>query len=285
LDWLPDFDERLIDEALRQKWNEVYWVLNLALWWSVICLVVMFAFDLVLGLCLAAPILAVACWLAIHVRSILVLQSRRRAFLRAPPAIPIENLGQTEQVVNWWQLRKAGFSVIKPQEPNIDRDARLGGKPYLILMHQETRIPVFRKHRGKREVHDQHRARIAGYCHLLESQERARSPFGVILFAGTYEAVLVPNDRRSWSIFREGLLLARRVITDAEQGEWPEPPLHNQCRGCPLGYPRRDGQSPELARGAYTPRRDAQGREYHSICGDRFMWMPLHEVAVEKQLR
>lgn len=289
LDWLPDYDDDLIYEALQQKWDEVYWVLKIAIWWAIVTTVVFFAIDLGIGGLLAVPFAVLPFWLVPQGWQILELERRWRAYRRAQNTLKISDLGGEERTVNWWQLRKAGFVVTKPKESNLRREWKLSGRPFLVLSYQALRIPVFRKHRGQREVHSQNRGRISAYCQLLEWCERAQSPFGIMLFAGSYDAVIIPNNARNQAIFRDGLLQARAVIIASEAGVPPPPPTRNQCHGCPLGYPKvfRPGTTDEhleVLPGAFTPRPGVDKREYHSVCGDRFEWLPLHKRAVEKRL-
>lgn len=289
LDWLPDYNDDLIYEALQQRWDEVYWVLKIAIWWAIGTAVMFFAVDSGLGGLLAVPFAVLPFWLVPQGRQILELERRWRAYRRAQNTLQISELGSEERTVNWWQLRKAGFAVTKPQEPNVHREWQLAGCPFLVLRYQALAIPVFRKHRGQRDVHSQNRARIAAYCQLLEWCERAQSPFGIMLFAGSYDAVIIPNNARSQAIFRDGLLQARAVIKAADAGDPPGLPTRNQCVGCPLGYPKafRPGETDahlSVLPGSFTPRTGVDGRGYHCVCGDRFEWLPPHQRAIEKKL-
>jgi hypothetical protein len=288
LDWRPEYNDDILYEALQQKWDEVYWVLKIAIWWAIVTAVVLFAVDFGLGGLLAVPLAVIPYWFIRQGQEIWKLERRWRAYRHAQNTLQISELGGEERTVNWWQLRKAGFVASKPQEPHVHREWRLAGRPFLVLSYQALRIPVFRKHRGQREVHSQNRARIAAYCQLLEWCERAQSPFGIMLFADSYEAVISPNNARSQAIFREGLLQARAVIIAAEAGDPPGPPTRNQCKGCFWGYPKvfRSGTTDRhLADlpGAFTPRKGVDGK-YHSVCGDRFEWLPPHQRVEEKKI-
>jgi hypothetical protein len=289
LDWLPDYDEPLINQALERLWNDTFWLLKYGLWWSILCIVVFVLYDPTLGIVLAAPLLAFAPWLWRQAKQILVLEQRRRAALRCTDKLKLADLGHKEQVVNWWALRRAMMSVTKPQEGLSDPTLRLAGKPFLILQHGSLLIPVVRKHRGKHELRSQNRARIAAYCHLIETVERGQAPFGIFMFAGSYEVHIVPNSQSNKRLLSRGLEQARRVLEEEKAGRLPEAPDASCCRDCPFGKPRvrRLGVTDKhlgVIKGAYTPRKGADGRMYHSVCGDRFEWCPPHRRAQEKGL-
>jgi hypothetical protein len=148
---------------------------------------------------------------------------------------------------------------------------------------------VVRKHRGKHELRSQNRARVAAYCHLVESVERGQAPFGVFMFAGSYEVHIVPNSPSNQRLLSRTLEQACKVLEEAQAGKLPEAAPANCCRECPLGKPRvhRVGVTDKhlgVIKGAYTPRTGIDGCEYHSVCGDRFEWCPPHRRAEEKGL-
>jgi hypothetical protein len=235
---------------------------------------------------MAASMLVFVPWSLRELSVILELDYRRREATASRILLDISDLGREERIVNWWQLRKAGFSVGKPKEAHCDEQMRLQGKPFLILQYSGLKIPVVRKHRGKHELHSQNRARISAYCHLLEVAEQVQAPFGIFMFAGSYEVVIVPNDRSNRSLFERGLEQSRELVRAKERGFLPQSPEGNQCTGCGLGYPRihepgvSDGHL-VILQGAYTPRYDANKRERHSVCGDRFEWLPRHDKSDE----
>jgi hypothetical protein len=288
-DWLPDYDEALINEELGRRWDQVWWVCRYGIWWILAASVVWATFDWILGLLLLACTLVFVPWFWRQVMDIAVLDSRRRAARQSKENLNLTDLGREERIVNWWDLRRAGFSVRKPDHSNEDKPWRLRGKPFRILYYHALRIPVVRKHRGKPELHSQHRARIAAYCHLLEVTERAQAPFGVFIFAGSYDVHIVPNSAANRRLFHDGLRLARQMLTDAQTGRRPGPPDGNQCIRCPYGLPlvRKPGKTDlhlAVLRCAYCPSRGADKKDYHSVCGDRFKWIPPHEKAAAKRL-
>lgn len=228
-------------------------------------------------------------------RHIAPLVRQRAAALRATPAEPDPTSTQNQDV-NWWQLSKAGFESIAYKDPLRYEPWRLAGRPWRVLRRGSLRIPVFRKRHCDgpkgRVPRRQHYARIAAYCHLLERVEGAESPYGIILFGGTYEGTAIPkNCAGSWKPFREGLEQARESIRAAEQGRDPPQPVQGQpCKRCHHGHPytRLSEQSADSRNGHELPIFSAVGvdrRSYHSVCGDRFRWIPPHIKAIAKRLQ
>jgi len=178
-------------------------------------------------------------------------------------------------------------SLTRPKIPYDDWQCRLGGSPWRVLRFRDISIPVFRYHGDSDKLHRQHFVRMAAYCHLLEKREECRSPYGIVLWHGTYRAVTVPNNPYSRRMFRDVLSLARSCIRDSERDDpiLPEPPPESFCWACPLGRPSEyepgqyflKHQHPMIPNKCRTP----DGRQYHSHCGDRFGWIPPHERAVE----
>ena len=174
-------------------------------------------------------------------------------------------------------------------EPMIDRSHGLAGRPWRVLRKGELRIPVFRKHRGDRNVHSQHRVRISAYCHLIEACEGSSAPFGLVVFAGSYDVVVIPNNTANQSAFAAALRLARQLFgAKSARGERSTLPAPSACYSCPLGLPRivEAVETAPAASVSQHPVHSATGvesREFHSLCGDRFAWIPPHELA--KSLR
>ena len=212
LSWMEEYDDAMIAEALARHWNEVLNVLSYLGAWLSLCLAIYFSYSPSLGTCMAASMLVFVPWSLRELSVILELDYRRREAAASRILLDISGLGREERIVNWWQLRKAGFSVSKPQEAHRDEQMRLQGKPFLILQYSGLKIPVVRKHCGTRELHSQNRARVSAYCHLLEVTEQVQAPFGVFMFAGSYEVVIVPNDPSNRSLFERGLERSLHVL-------------------------------------------------------------------------
>lgn len=171
---------------------------------------------------------------------------------REPPPTHTES-----QPVEWWGLINAGFQVVRPQEQYRDPHWHLAGCPWRVLVRGNLRIPVFRarsRRNGEDRLFRKHLARMAAYSHLIEKNERAQSPYGVVLFGSTLKGMTVPNAPGIRSVFHDGLVSTRRTIAAlAGNGVPGEPPEHI-CKNCPLS--RRDR---------------ATGL---SECGTRFRWTP-----------
>lgn len=290
LDWLPNYDEALIKEQIGERIGILTQVAPYAIMYLLAWSFILYFFR-GLGLVLAAPIVVFGIWLYERLLHVWELERRLRAFERADNNLKIPDLGQEEQTVNWWSLRKAGFSVSKPEEPNELPKWNLVGRPFLVLTYQGMRIPVFRKHQGRSGVRANNRAAIVGYCQLLEQCEGGRSPFGVMMFADTYEVVIVPNNHTNQFMFEEGLLQAREILRQVALGIALGEPTRDQCRGCPLGKPRKyeQGKSDKhigVLPGSLTlaSKRNSK-QEYHCVCGDRFGWLPPHEDTVAMDLK
>lgn len=291
LDYLPDFSVREIQDALQRTWTRIW---AAALFSAVIGgLVVppLLALNRVLtvvGLViLARPAFR---WLARRFHDVIILQRRLRAAIEAPPDEPDPTL-MSIQPVNWWSLRKAGFSVLNYEDGYTDDALKLSGRPWRVLQRGSLRIPVFRKRNGESALYPQHHVRMAAYCHLIESCEGAESPFGIVLFGETCEGLTVPNSLENRKAFLDALEAVRHVIQQVESGDHtPERPGSTVCSQCPAGRPRQfeEGRSETVLNGRPIQPHQTRGvdrRLYHSRCGDRFVWVPPHERAMRKKLR
>lgn len=286
LDDFLDYDERRFAEELRVAWGSLRrWlaffpfagVLTAIVWctisplWGVVSSVLLF-------------VLAALSW-DTTVRIVQLIRERMRFEAAAPAAI---DLGAREvRKVNWWSLRKAGFDCLKPNDAIGDLTRRLTGRPWRILTKDTAvRIPVARKHRGKAEYRPQHVIRLAAYCHLIETNELARVPFGVLMFAGTYDCLILPNTVAARLEFEHALEETREFLQELEKADRPPAaPSDNRCGGCPFGMPRVyvAGETDTMLGGRCLPAnrvRAGDGRLYHSPCGDRFEWVPPHERSV-----
>lgn len=290
LDYLPDFSVREIQDALQKTWTCIWRGLAVGMVAGILlCLVTLpvhwFLTVSVIGLAVR-PALR---WLWSRFCDVATLQKRLQAAIDSQPDAPDAGLMMT-QPVNWWSLRKAGFSVLRPEASYCDADIRLSGRPWRILQNGSLRIPVFRKRSGENAIYPQHRVRMAAYCHLMETCEGAESPYGVVLFADSCDGITVPNSNGNRQAFHEALLQARQVVESLRsQDPGPAPPRSTACRECPHGRPVgyvRERTSTTVHDGSVKPylTRGNDRRLYHSPCGDRFVWVPLHERAKRKKL-
>lgn len=282
LDYLPDYEEALIRERLESLMIRFWAFFVLLITGLVAGLLVFSRFGWGAGMvacCVVGPLLF--WWLGV-VSDVAILRSRLNAARRSSAREPNDQ-NPIEEVFNWWELRKAGFQVDRPPEPMRHSGRSLIGKPWRVLRKGDLRIPVFRKHRGERNVRDQHRIRIAAYCWLIEQCEGSRAPYGIVMCAGSYDVFVVPNSRANQSLFTRTLERALESFSRLRTGlACASTPSPASCRRCPFGAPRPIPSSTEnKSRADTTPRPihvsiGVGGREFHSECGDRFQWTPPH---------
>lgn len=291
LNFLPEYSLTLIEEQLAVQLR------RLARWaaWAAggLFLVVVAArngLPPVVPLALAVPT-ALCVWKSLQALSAVVrLGDRRREAMSATPTEPPADLTDDTRV-RWWELLKAGFESVPYLEPLFDGESGLAGKPWRVLKRGPLRIPVIRLpadnyHAGRYWVYEQHRVRLAAYAGLLAACEGGRTPYGVVLFGGSYDGVAVPVIPAE--AVRAKLDEFRRTL-DLESMGVPTPPPANPkvCSGCPLGLPRvvtaADRKDEALGRKLHVVT-GPDGRAYHSECGDRFGWTPPHHDAVRKRL-
>lgn len=188
--------------------------------------------------------------------------------------------------MNWWSLRKAGFDCIQPVDPHRDPGQQLVGRPWRVLTKGITlRIPVIRKHRGDQKSRPQHFVRTAAYCKLIKTCELGDAPFGVLMFAGTYECLIIPNNTAAQFQFQKAMEDVREFLSVYDGGTFvPTQPADNRCGGCPWGKPREylAGRTDTILNGnSVVPLlTKAKERVFHCTCGDRFRWVPPHETSV-----
>ena len=178
---------------------------------------------------------------------------------------------------------KAGFESITYQDTLRDERWKLAGRPWRVLRKGGMRIPVFLMRRGNK-VKFQHIARMAAYCHLIETCEGAESPYGIVLFNGTYDGIAIPNAPGPRKAFHSALVKSRKIINDSIEGKDPEPPSNRQiCYYCPNGRPVSyiPGETEHKKMGEPLPVHIIPafpaGYDFHSACGDRFRWVAPHE--------
>ena len=288
LDYLPNYDTEEIEQTVQQCWGDVQFVL--------LGLFLVFVLAVVLGTAVDARLwllFVVAClWgarsLYITFTDIITLHRRLRQAIQADAARPIEEYDEP-QPVNWWRLIRSGLTPVEYDDPHEDPQLRGAGRPWRVLHDGSLRIPVFRKWSGKHELSDQHLARIAAYCHLIETAEGGRSPYGIVLFGDDVLGMTVPNIERNQNRFHEGLRTERDVTrTKTSAPHLVATPPTSHCRQCPLGKPRRHRTVSPIADGSSVGdvfrTRAKDGRLYHSPCGDCFRWVPPHAKAAELEL-
>ncbi|MBL8826768.1 MAG: hypothetical protein JNM18_07255 [Planctomycetaceae bacterium] len=283
LDWFGDYDERLFAEALHATWGEFrFWLTCLAPALLLIFIVGgLTAWIWGLAVSLPATLIVVQLMECLG-RAIEIIRQRAVRQAALPESIDLDAIDA--RAVNWWTLRKAGFDCIKPQDKNYDPGERLVGKPWRVLVRGAVRIPVILK-RGGHDYGRQHVVRSAAYCRLLEECEGARSPLGVVIFAGSYDCVLLPYSPEAQSQLNRALTDFREFLDFIRGGGRLSEPTDRRCRGCHRGKPRRyvRGRSETILQGeVLNPFRtkNRTGVSFHCDCGDRFGWVPRHDDAV-----
>jgi len=291
LDLFIDYNEHKFTEAIHQAWGDMrLWVTLMAP--AVLAVMLAIYFQSVLAaivLSLPVFILLAKCWDALtHIIALV----RERARYQAAPEVVIDPEPTEIKRLSWWSLRKAGFDCDKLQDALDDPGSNLRGKPWRQLKKGSLVIPVIRRHRGSIDWGPQHEVRIAAYCDLIEKCEGAAAPFGVILFAGTSDCVIIPNTNARHMLYARALKEAVKFLEPHADGTPPtNPPTDSRCTGCPHGNPRifQQGTSETILNGkqlsactakSVSPDRQFRG-EFHSTCGDRFRWVPPHRDAVK----
>jgi len=295
LDYLPDYEIRLIEEGLKERWGQVWCFLTYAPPVAlVIVLVGMFVDWLIaaaIGVSSGFPV-----WWLVRVLQEIATLSRRLETAKSAQGEEPDLTVRAVQDVNWWKMIKAGFEPVPCSEPYRDHSLGLVGKPWRVLQRGSMRIPVFRKREGDATIFKQHYIRMAAYCELIRACEGAEAPYGVVLFGREYGGVaLVPEkeDRENMlSSLREAQKIIRGVQTRRRLPG--EPKKVGVCKGCPWGRPRvyRKGKTETVLAGKTLTARLTKGLDkqvYHSTCGDRYgnsqrQWVPLHRKAEEKGL-
>jgi len=185
--------------------------------------------------------------------------------------------------IHWCRLIRAGFTFTRPRGAFQHLPWRLGGKPWGLLEKGNLRIPVFMHWRPWKMIYPQHLVRMAAYCRLITLSEGFQSPCGVILLPDEFRAILVPSSHQSQEDMETALRKARKILRDvAERDFRPTVPGEGRfCQECPYGEPQIYRRGEPFLRGDFPlpvnsipgPRR----RKYHSLCGDRFDWIPPHK--------
>lgn len=221
-----------------------------------------------------------------------LIHLRREVVLQQPQEIDFSE--SSRQEVNWWELLAAGWMSVPCHEPYRDEAFSLSGAPWRTLRRGSVTIPVFQMTHFDPEqeprIYPQHIVRMAGYSHLIETCEGRESPAGIVLFGDSYQGVTLPYSSGAKDSLRENLKLSRELLIQVREDPGatePAPPA--LCAGCPWGQPRRYRlEQTEIEReGESVPVYGtvaADRQLYHAPCGDRFEWVPPHELAIRWKL-
>ncbi len=225
-----------------------------------------------------------------EMRAVFTLADSRRQAIAAEPKEPPADLGQ-QQLVNWWELLKAGFDSVRPQETLRDEVTKLAGKPWRVLRKGSLRIPVIRISEdyyegGRYWIYPQHEVRLAAYAQLLVACEGGEVPYGIVLFGKSYEGAAIPMTAKLTEATERKRAELVAELTAAKKGLPPSAPEPAVCAKCPLGKPEKmsKGQTVQLDASKVHGRTATDGQLYHSECGDCFGWTPPHELAKKKGL-
>lgn len=189
----------------------------------------------------------------------------------------------------WWSLLKEGNAL--SNDVNVEyRDEELGlcGRPFRIVSYAGTRIPVIVHHEELKSPKPYHRVRLAAYALLIEHAEDIEPvPWGIILEPHSMQAMAVRLGDEDKKHARKLVTNFQQVVGQLAFGTTPAEPEPSFCERCPYGRPRlyRAGRSDTKLYGKRLRPQislDRGKRSYHSTCGDRFEWVPPHELAFKK---
>ena len=216
------------------------------------------------------------------------LNQQRKLALEGKHREPNPNLSDVQDI-HWWDLIQAGFESQPVQDQMIDSELSFSGKPHRYLRRGNVVIPVWRMRNYDGRLYSQNFIRMAAYCHLVQKSFGAgvERPYGIILFGHSLDGVAIPFTRQRHADFLEALRSAREVIAESKQSPGPAPADPALCAHCPTGKPIAD-ETQHIANGIPLPVIHAEtqtGKCFHSLCGDRFRWLPPHEDVGRKDLR
>lgn len=287
----PMYSLAELEAALNQTINELRWFMIIAAITSVLGLILAEFLHLWVGL---SSLIVTAYFLILAaVRGFLAYRLHRqlREARAASAKEPDPNTTEIQNVY-WWNLFAAGFESQPAQDRLIDPKLNLSGRPTRFLRRGSTVIPVWRMIHYVGQIHEQTLIRMAAYCHLVRTSfgEGVQCPYGVILFGFGHDGVAVPATVENHARFEQALATAREVLQRARQRIDPQPPDSHLCRRCPIGRPKphQHNVTEHVCNGKsllVIAATDADGKNHHSLCGDRFRWLPPHELVEQKDLR
>ncbi len=207
------------------------------------------------------------------------------------------------ELIPWYSLLK-GFDVEKCHDILKDKELGIQGTPWKLLHHNKVTLPVFfcrppkaaaeRSNDLTRWLQKKHFVRMRAYCHLIEKNTGQHSSCGVILFAGSLDAVAIKfwQDEAADRQLKESVAIAHETLDKFKQTGTVGVRTANPCVRCHLGFPkiyrleeatvRKDGKPvlPKLLEKKVRGRLEKR----HSVCGDFFEWTPPHDRTVELKL-
>jgi hypothetical protein len=118
--------------------------------------------------------------------------------------------------------------------------------------------------------------RVAGYCHLVEATTNYECPYGIVLLPRRLDAMAIPHTPQLKSKLQGAMEIGRHTL--AMESDPDEPANQKVCINCPFARPRKyvAVKSTHYYKTQplvpYTV--EADGRSWHTHCGDRFKWLP-----------
>ena len=209
---------------------------------------------------------------------------RERAYSRPHP-IRLDLESDEIRQINWWSLRKAGFDCRKPVDPHRDPDGTwLGNLGGCSPRTRPCGFPSYGSIAGN-AVGPQHIVRVAAYCQLIKSCELADAPFGLLMFAGSYDCLAIPHTAGAQLQFEKAVEDVREFLRLRARPLQPAAPTDDRCSGCHCGHLREHvaGRTDTILNGERVVpylMRSPDDRLLHCTCGDRFKWTPPHDTAV-----
>jgi hypothetical protein len=288
---LPTHELHLIEQALQQYRQQLAYSICLNVAVLLFALLALLSSWGVIALLMLAGMYLPAKSLLGLLRDYDMLRQRLRDAQTAAIQEPDWSL-RIPQPIQWWRLIRAGFDSVEKQAALADHDLRLAGKPWRVLQRGERHVPVIAirvdvakdDRRREGQFSPQLRARLAAYAYLISRIEGAQADWAIVLFGNSTDGVAVPIEESMLSLLAEGLLAARRQVLDyrADPSISPAPARGmSPCVGCPHGKPIHPERK-SVFRGVEVTQlitRSADGKRFHSTCGDRFRWVPPHEQA------
>ena len=285
LDYLPDYEERLIQTELDRRMR-FFWCLSGLMAGGVYAC--WYVWDLTPELVILAmvPVALISYgWISVCA----AIASLRRRLDCASTAVSKEPnpLDPKEEIFNWWEFRRSGFDVIRLPERMFDEELGVVGRPWRLLKKGNLLIPVFRKRCGDKSVHSNHRVRIAAYCAMIGNMTGAKAPYGLVLFSGGYEMMVIPATEDVRRVLTDVLRRTREVMASPKLRSAAEPASAVACAACPFGKPEPLSDVPtkkkpdQPLKVVSVLRGLSDRRRYYCTCGTRFGWTPPHQDCID----
>ena len=307
LGYVPSFDYVLLLELSSELKAKLGKVFLFIIFVFAICIFIRISGQLGLALILLSCLLP---GIYVFVRDMLLYREVQRkisAYDHAlPKPLPESAVGPI--AIHWWELVKSGFRPILTDSYS-DTENRFGGRPWRLLIDQNSRqrIPViqhFETFENQIKATEAYEMHLALCANLIELQE-GPVQWGLVVDAKSLQGIAIPltkeSKKRAISFVNECQLRIRK-----SRERKLELPPENECRICPLAFPRRAGKPTFLGQESVPPflfnsisflpvESEDTGYEpqtnsfekwmksarflppnRHCDCGDIFKWKPLH---------